>query len=223
MKASRRIALLALAGLLTLLPGTAMAQTVCMVSALEGQAALTRQPGKRLEMTTFRKLLPGDRVELPAGSRLRLSYLAQNRAEEWTGPAELAIETASAREATGRAPVVTSLGLDAGAIKDSPVLSTQGELVAGQLTVRGAAAPAPQDAPLDRAGKEELRKAQAERQRLAKALPPGDAAPQMVYLAALERLGQRAAMAALLEDLLAQNGPNPALESLLAGLHAPAP
>jgi len=202
----------------------AWAQVACLVSGLEGEATLARKGGRGVPVTPFKKLLPGDRVTLGAGARLRLSYLVQGTAEAWSGPVVLAIEAGQARDEAGvLRPAVTSLGVDAAFIRESPLLGGQRELAAGQFAVRGPAATRPEDAALDARGREALRQAQSLYKRNLQALPPGDALAHVLYLAALERLGQRLAMARCIEDLLEKQGPNGELEALLDALHAGVP
>jgi len=206
------------------LHGAAWAQVACMVSALEGQASLVRRGGQPVALTPFKKLLPGDLVELSAGGRLRLSFLAQGKAEAWTGPATLSIQADAAKDlAKGQKPAVTSLGLDTTFIKDSPVLNDQRELVAGQIAVRGASSGKLENAPLDPLRAEDLRKAEAEYRRLQKAMPRKDATPHIFYLAALERLGQKKSMAELIQVLLENDSGNLELSEMLDDLYAAKP
>lgn len=206
------------------LHGAAWAQVACMVSGLEGQASLVRRGAQPVQLTSFKKLLPGDLVELSAGGRLRLSFLAQGKAEAWTGPAMLSIQADTAQDlAKGQKPAVTSLGVDTTFIKDSPVLNDQRELVAGQIAVRGSSSGKLENAALDPQRAEDLRKVEAEYRRLQKAMPRRDVTPHIFYLAALERLGQRKSMAELIQVLLENDSGNLELSEMLDDLYATKP
>ncbi|GAB6038812.1 hypothetical protein JCM15519_33710 [Fundidesulfovibrio butyratiphilus] len=217
----RRVVLLVLV-VLCFVSSPAFAQVACMVSSLDGKAALVRNGGQPVGLSTFKKLLPGDQVDLPQGSSLRLSYLAQGKAETWSGPARLVIEPERAQDTLGKKkPQVVKLGTDASLLKDSPMLRDQKELVAGQITVRGSMGVTPENAPLDASQRNQLLKAEAEYRRLVKTLPPTDATPYLFYLASLDRLGQKATMAEVLQNLLDKDGANRELAAMLKGLYAP--
>jgi len=214
-----RLSLLALA-LCCCLPAPARAQVACMVSGLEGQAVLTRRGKQQAGIGAFKKLLPGDEVELSQGASLRLSYLALGKAESWTGPARITIEAQGGEDGLNhQKPRVANLGTDTALLEDSPMLDSQRELVAGQLAVRGARNVTPENLPLEASQREQLRKAQAEYRRLKDTMPAGDATPYLFYLTALDRLGQRASMAELIQELLDKDGGNPELARMLKGLY----
>jgi len=65
-----------------------------------------------------------------------------------------------------------------------------------------------------------LKKAESEYKRLLRAMPKGDASPYLFYLAALDRLGQRATMADVIQELLETNVSNQELVVMLNELYA---
>ncbi|WP_176629295.1 hypothetical protein [Desulfolutivibrio sulfodismutans] len=182
----------------TLVPAGAHAQVACLASDVSGEVALGRGPSARVKLTKYRKIVEGDLILLMPGSRVRLTYLPMDMAEDWIGPATLRASSKGAvDEAAGTSPVVTSLGARRLGIEDSTILRDQRELVSGQFRVRSAS----RDEPLDARGLRALDDLRALCQHLRAVSPSGDGTAVIVYLAGLERLGQKAEMARILREV----------------------
>ena len=202
---------------LMFLPGMSQAQGACMVSGLEGQATLFHGNEQAQTVTRFKKLWPGDRVELLNGATLQLNYLAIGRLEDWKGPASITITEKSGQGQNDRQqPTVANIAnLDAN-LKTSAILNQQN--VSGQISVRGMHASRIVNAPLESQGQQELERVKVTYENLLKKGGRGDVTADMYYLASLEQLGQKELMARHIHKLLSMYGSNPELEEMLDSL-----
>jgi TolB-like protein len=184
------------------IPTPVMAQVACIVTGVSGHAVLVREQAPDVNVTKFRKFVVGDRIELGQSAKLRLTYLDQDTAEDWMGPARLLVAAQGAMDETGAAtPVRASLGIGSLGVTDSELLRDQRELVSGQFRVRGVE----NDAALDYSGEQGLKALREKCDALRAMSPEGDGTADIVYLAGLEKLGQKAEMARHLRGLAGKN------------------
>lgn len=194
------------------------AQGACMVSRLDGQALLFRDKDAPCPINKFKKLWPGDQVELPKDSMLQLNFLGLGRVEIWKGPARVLIETLGGRDQlNSQQPTIQNLGNLTADLRGSKLLNQQN--VAGHVLVRGGRAPSAQDKPLSQAEQEQLQSVQRNYSTLvAQNTNSDDVSADLYYLAALESLEQKATMARHIRELLRIQANNADLESLLNSL-----
>jgi len=189
----------------------------CMVSGLEGDATVLHDKDRMQPVNTFKKLWPGDVIELTKDATIRLNYLADGKIESWRGPARIVIEEhGGADQYNAQQPTVANIGELTAELKNSKLLNKQN--TAGQISVRGTRLQRYENAPLDQQGKEKLQQIQARYATLSQDGAKGDAAADLYYLAGLETLGQKDAMARHIYKLLSLNGTNPELEEMLNAL-----
>lgn len=193
------------------------ASSACLVSGLEGKAAVLHDKDQSQPINTFKKLWPGDIVELADDSTIMLNYLAYGRIEKWRGPARIVIEERGGADQTkNQQPTLVNLGGLAADLKNSKLLTQQN--TSGQIAVRGARHARYENAMLDQPGKEKLQQIQAQYATSSQDARKGDVTADLYYLAALENLGQKDAMARHIYKLLSMNGSSPELEEMLNAL-----
>lgn len=197
--------------------GFTWAQGACMVSRLEGQATVFHDKDQPRPVNKFKKLWPGDQLEIAKETTIQLNYLALGRIENWTGPARIVIEDQGGRDQNEiQKPTITNIGNLMADLKGSKLLNQQN--TAGQIAIRGTRTSQTVDTPLDQQGKAELERIQTTYNGLLQKNAKGDVTAEMYYLAGLERLGQKETMARHIHKLLSMNGSNPELEAMLSGL-----
>ncbi|QLA14782.1 FlgO family outer membrane protein [Desulfolutivibrio sulfoxidireducens] len=193
------------------IPIRAMAQVACIVTGVSGHAVLLRDQSPAVNVTKFRKLIVGDRIDLGQDARVRLTYLSGDVAEDWSGPAKLRVAAQEANDETGTAtPARTRLGIGSLGVTDSELLRDQRELVSGQFRVRGMDA----DATLGASGEQALTALRERCDAIRAMSPQGDGAADVVYLAGLEKLGQHAEIVKHLRGLSGKDA-DPAREGRL--------
>jgi hypothetical protein len=193
------------------------AQGACMVSALEGQATIVRGQDQPRPVNKFKKLWPGDQLEIAKETTIKLNYLALGRVEQWNGPARIIIEDQGGRDQNNmQQPTIMEIGKLTADLKNSKLLNQQN--VAGQIAIRGARTSQVVNAPLDQQGKNELRRIQETYDDLLRKNAKDDVTAEMYYLACLEGLGQKELMARHIHKLLNKNGSNADLEEMLNAL-----
>jgi len=193
------------------------AQGACMVSGLEGQATVFHDQDQPRPINKFKKIWPGDQVEIGKETTIQLNYLALGRVENWKGPARILIEEQGGRDQMQvQQPTVSNIGNLTADLKSSKLLNQQN--VAGQIAVRGARTSPVVNAPLGQQGKSELERIQTTYNSLLKKSSKNDATADMYYLAGLEGLGQKELMARHIHKLLSMNGSNVDLEEMLNAL-----
>ena len=203
------IALFSLLGI----SGSSWAQGACMVSGLEGQATVLHGQDQSRPVNKFKKLWPGDQLEVAKGTSIQLNYLALGRVEQWQGPARILIEDQGGRDQNNvQRPTVTNIGNLTSDLKGSQLLNQQN--AAGQIAVRGTHT-RHENEPLDKQGKEKLQQIQIKYQALSQKAAKGDITPDLYYLAGLEGLGQKETMARHIHKLLSGSGSNADLEEML--------
>ncbi len=185
---------------------------VGLVTALKGAARYSPGPGQAAApLKAFMKLRLGDRVSIPAGSRLQLVYFASGRREAWQGPSELII---GQRQSRARGP---------GQPKAVELLPTTVSRGVGKFAslVERAAAPAA-EVRLGKAGGSVLRgkgggagqadpAAFALYQRLLRHSGPRDITPELYLLGELSQGNDWDAMETALQKALAKSPGNPML------------
>lgn len=198
------------------------AQGACMISRLEGQATVFHDKDQPRSVNKFKKLWPGDQLEVPKDATVQLNYLALGRVEKWKGPVRILIEDKGGRDQNKvQQPTITDLGDLTTVLKSSKLLNEQN--ATGHIAIRGTHAPQLeelqfQNVPLDQQGKDELKRFQARYNSLLQKAAQGDSTPDLYYLASLEGLGQMETMAQHIRTLLSMDGRNADLEEMLKAL-----
>lgn len=193
------------------------AQGACMVSGLEGKAKVFHDKDQPRLINKFKKLWPGDKVEIDKEATIQLNYLAIGRVENWKGPARIFIEEQGGHDQNNvQQPTVTNIGNLRAELKNSKLLNQQN--ISGQIAVRGVRASHVVNAPLNQQGKNELERIQATYNSSLQKSSKNDVTADIYYLAGLEGLGQKELMVRHIHKLLSMNGSNPELEELLDAL-----
>lgn len=193
------------------------AQGACMVSDMDGQVLIVCEKDQPRPINKFKKLWPGDQLELKTDTKVQLNYLAIGRIEQWNGPVQLVIEKSGARDKNNlKQPKVINLEKLTPSLKESKILNQQN--VAGQIAIRGGWFSQTVNAPLNLQKKKTLESLQKTYSELRQKTAESDTTADMYYLAGLERLGQKEAMAQHIQNLLSNNGYNPDLEAMLNAL-----
>ena len=207
------IALISLLGF----SGTSWAQGARMVSGLDGTATIIHEKEQPRLVNKFKKVWPGDQLEIPKDTTIQLNYLALGRVETWKGPARIVIEDTCGRDQNNiQSPTIVDIGNLSTELKGSKLLNQQN--TAGQITIRGNRNFRYEDLPLNQQDKEKLLQLQTTYNKLLPQTPRGDVTADMYYLAGLELLGQKETMAKHIYKLLSMNGSNIDLEEMLNGL-----
>jgi len=196
------------------LPELSWAEGACMVSGLEGQATVIRGSEQPRLVNKFKKIWPGDQIDLSRDATMQLYYLALGRVEQWQGPARILVDDKGGRDQNNlQQPKVTTTGELSTTLKNSKVLNQQ--TAVGQIAIRGGRPEPPEDAPLSQQGKQQLQQIQKSYEAMARKAAKGDITPELIYLAGLEELGQKETMARHIHKLLSVNGSNADLEMML--------
>lgn len=207
------IALISLLGFST----TSWAQGACMVSGLDGQATIIHDKEQSRPINKFKKVWPGDQLEIAKDTTIQLNYLALGRVENWKGPALIIIEDQGGRDQNNiQKPAIMDIGNLVTELKGSKLLNQQN--TAGQIAIRGTRSSRYEDIPLSQQEKDKLLQIQTTYNKLLPQTPKGDVTADMYYLASLEALGQKETMAKHIYKLLSMNGSNIDLEEMLTGL-----
>lgn len=189
----------------------------CIVSGLDGEATVIHDKEQPRSISKFKKLWPGDTVDLANNATILFNYLAYGKVEKWHGPARIVIEEQGGSDQNkNQQPTITNIGVLAADLKNSRLLNQQN--TAGQISVRGTRHARYENAPLDQQGNEKLQQIQARYLTFSQDAAQGDVAADLYYLAALESLGQKDTMARHIYKLLSMNGNNPELEEMLNAL-----
>jgi len=197
--------------------GLSWAQGACMVSGLEGQATVFHDKDQPRSINKFKKLWPGDQLEISKETTVQLDFLAFGRVETWKGPVRIVIEEKDGRaQNDAQQPTITNTGNLTPDLKNSTLLNQQN--IAGQISVRGALTPQIANSPLDQQGQKELERIQNMYNSLLQKNVNGNVTADMYYLAALEGLGQKELMARHIYKLLSLYGSNVELEEMLNAL-----
>jgi len=190
------------------------AQGACMVSDFDGQVLLIRDKDQPRPVNKFKKLWPGDQLELPQEAKVQLNYLGLGKIEQWIGPMRLTIEKSGAHgNSNVNQPKIIKIESITPYLKDSKILNQQN--VSGQIAVRGGWFSQVTNLPLDKQKKKSLERLQITYGELKNKTNPSDSTADMYYLAGLEMLGQKETMAEHIQKLLSTNGYNPDLEAML--------
>ena len=207
------IALISLLGFST----TSWAQGACMVSGLDGQATIIHDKEQSRPINKFKKVWPGDQLEIAKDTTIQLNYLALGRVENWKGPALIIIEDQGGRDQNNiQKPTIMDIGNLVTELKGSKLLNQQN--TAGQIAIRGTRGSRYEDVSLNQQDKDKLLQIQTTYNKLLPQTPKGDVTADMYYLASLEALGQKETMAKHIYKLLSMNGSNIDLEEMLTGL-----
>ena len=193
------------------------AQGACMVSGLDGQATVLHDKDQPRPINKFKKIWPGDQVEIAKETTIQLNYLALGRVESWKGPALIIIEENGGHDQNNaQKPTIMDIGNLSTELKGSKLLNQQN--TAGQIAIRGTRNSRYEDAPLNQQDKDKLLQIQTTYNKLLPQTSKGDVTADMYYLASLEVLGQKETMAKHIYKLLSMNGSNADLEEMLNAL-----
>jgi hypothetical protein len=196
------------------LPCLSRAGGACMVSGLEGQAMVTHGSEQPRPVNKFKKIWPGDQIELSRDATMQLYYLALGQVEQWQGPARILVDDNGGRDQNNiQQPKVMTTGELSTTLKKSKVLNQQ--TAVGQIAIRGGRPEPPEDASLSQQGKQQLQQIHKNYGDMANKAAKGDITPDLIYLAGLEELGQKETMARHIHKLLSISGSNTDLEELL--------
>ena len=69
----------------------AWASGACMITDFKGTPSVFNEKRQQTKIARFKKLWPGDTIEVPKEAEITLAYLALGRIEKWQGPALVAI------------------------------------------------------------------------------------------------------------------------------------
>lgn len=201
---SRHASLFAGAALcVALAPSLALAQADAgIVTRQSGGAAQVRSGGAPVTVVPFMKLRAGDRLELPAGVALRVTYLKSGASEDWSGPAAFTAGEDGATNGTGKVATTPP----ARNVPDARELARIGNLATsrmGAVVVRSLRPPNPA-----------LDGARERYERWRAGAPAGDMLPHLYWLAAVRELSGDAAFRNELESLRRQYPEAPEFEAL---------
>jgi len=195
----------------------AWASGACMITDFKGTPSLFSEKGQQAKIARFKKLWPGDTIEVPQEAEIALAYLALGRIEKWQGPALVTIgENGSKDPNSNQQPMVTTIDKLNSYLKKSELLNAQN--VAGQIAIRGNATAEAKNLDLTPQGKSELHQLETTYHKIVQQTASSDITAELYYLAGLEKLGQRATMTRQIHALLRKNGSNPELEKILGTL-----
>ena len=199
-------AALAQPGSATAQPGSATAQSDAgIVTRQTGGTARLRAGNTPIPVTPFMKLRVGDRLDVPAGVSLRVTYLKSGASEEWSGPA--AFTAGESGSADGSGTMVASP--PARNAPDARELAKIGNLATsrmGAVVVRSLRPPNPA-----------LDQARVRYEQWKSGTPAGDMLPHLYWLGAVRELSGETAFRSELESLRRQFPEAPELQALDAG------
>jgi len=202
------------AWLLAAAAGTGLAQgaDVGLVNMVEGDVRYVPLAGAPGKVKPFMKLRAGDRLNLPAGSQLRIIYFESARQERWSGPASFRASSKAGEPISGKPADVTQLSAAVPQrIARVPDMLQNARL--GGLQVRGGTAGGAAAGAQAQAAVREARAAYAQ---MRKELPADDITPELYLCSVLSDYALYDDMRPLAEDMLRRQPDNEDVRMLAA-------